>query len=293
MGAMHSVLKGYFCTWAFIMVYGYYDPQWRVNFNWWAEWQFIEPNPELYERHEEYARRYLYDNLLHERDSITQGGESHMHKWLLGTDFEGDYWGTALPEFDEVVDQIYRVESRVQRTKHFTDKLRAISEYPLPEFTGKKELPPNRIWSKVDETYKPKHFCLANMLWETDGFVDFFEEIVEDNAKFEDEIAQKYRDPKLRELYWDMRRESQEHLSWDLYDLLPFLACQKEKQAKLSTFLQNPVNRPFIIGSLQQEYGVHKIFDSAGVVPYGEGASASLLAKYDPTSGPYNEAKFF
>lgn len=293
MGAIHSLFKGYFCIWGFIMVYGYYDPQWRVNFNWWTEWQFIEPNPELYERHEEYARRFLYDNLIHHRDFITQGGESHIHKFLFGTDFEGDYWGTALPEWDEVVDQIYRVESRVQRAKHFTDKLRSISEYPLPDFTGQKELPPNRIWSKVDETYKPKHFCLANMLWETNGFIDFFEELLEENQKFEDALADKYRDPKLRELYWDFRRESQEHLSWDLYDLMPYLACKKDKQEQFSSFVQNPANRKFIISSLNQNYGAHKVFDKAGIVPYGDGASASLLATYDPANGPYNEKLFF
>jgi len=216
-----------------------------------------------------------------------------MFKWMFGTDFEGDYWGTALPEYDEVLDQIYRVEARVQRATTFTDKIRQVSEYPLPEFTGKKELPPNRIWSKVDETYKPKHFCLANMLWETEGFVDFFEEMLEENEKFEDALADKYRDPKLRELYWDFRRESQEHLSWDMYDLMPFVACKKDKQEKLSSFLQNPKNKKFIMGSLREQYGAHKIFDKAGVVPYGEGASASLLAKYDPNSGPWNEKLFF
>jgi len=293
MGAVHSLFKGYFCIWGFIMVYGYYDPQWRVNFNWWSEWQFIEPNPELYERHEEYVRRYIFDKLVHRRDYITQGGESNLFKYFFGTEFEGDYSGTALPEYDEVLDQIYRVEARVQRATTFTDKLRSISEYPLPEFIGKKELPPNRIWSKVDETYKPRHFCLANMLWETEGFSDFFEEVLEENEKFEDALADKYRDPKLRELYWDFRRESQEHLSWDMYDLMPYIACKKEKQEKLSQFLQNPSNRKFVVNSLQENYGAHKIFDKAGIVPYGDGAAASLLAKYDPNSGPWNEKLFF
>jgi len=293
MGAIHSLFKGYFAVWGFIMVYGYYDPQWRVNFNWWNEWQFIEPNPELYERHEEYVRRYIFDKLIHQRDYITQGGESHIFKYMFGTEFEGDYWGTALPEYDEVLDQIYRVEARVQRAKSFTDKLRQISEYPLPEFTGKKELPPNRIWSKVDETYKPKHFCLANMLWETKGFVDWFEDLAEENQRYEDAIADKYKDPKLRELYWDMRREAQEHLSWDMYDLLPFIACKKDKQEKLSKFMQNPRNMEFMRQALTQETGTHVIFDRAGIVPYGDAASASLLAKYDPSSGPWNEKLFY
>jgi len=293
MGAIHSVFKGFFVGWAFFNVYGYYDPQWRQNFLWWFEWSFLEPNPELWERNEEYMNRFTFDRMIHHRDFINQGGESHFHKYFLGTENEGEYWGTQLPEFDEVLDQIYRVESRVQRVKHWSDKLRKISEYPLPDFTGKKELPPNRIFSKVDETWRPKHFCLANMLWETDGFVDFFEEVVEENQKFEDAIADKYKDPKLRELYWDFRRESQEHLSWDLYDLMPYLACQKEKQEVLSVFLQDDGNRPFIRTVLQQEYGAHRIFDKAGIVPYGEGASSSLLAKYDATHGPYNEALFF
>lgn len=293
MGAIHSLFKGYFCIWGFIMVYGYYDPQWRVNFNWWAEWQFIEPNPELYERYEEYANRYVFDRLVHHRDYITQGGESHIHKYLFGTDFEGDYWGTALPDYDEVLDMIYRAESRVQRRSAFTDKIRVISEYPLPAFTGKKELPPNRIFSKVDETYKPKHFCLANILWETDGFVDYFEELLEDNKKFEDAIADKYRDPKLRELYWDYRRESQEHLSWDMYDLMPYVSCKQDKKEKLSKFVQNPKNKTFMRKALQQTYGAHIIFDKAGIVPFGDGASASLLAKYNPENGPYNEKLFY
>lgn len=216
-----------------------------------------------------------------------------MFKYFFGTENEGDYWGSQLPEYDEVLDQIYRVEARVQRAKTFTDKLRQISEYPLPEFTGKKELPPNRIWSKVDETYKPRHFCLANVLWETPGFIDWFEEVLEENEKFEDALAEKYRDPKLRELYWDLRRESQEHLSWDMYDLMPFISCKKDKQAKMSAFLQNPKNKKFIQASLNEPHGAHRIFDKAGVVPFGEGASASLLAKYDPNNGPWNEKAFF
>jgi len=293
MGAIHSLFKGVFFMAAFVQCYGYYDPQWRVNLHWWMEWHFLEPNPELWERHEEYCRRYIYDKMVHNRDFITQGAESHFHKFMCGTENEGDYWGTQLPEYDEVVDQIYRVEARVQRTKTFTDKLRGIADYPLPEFKGKKELPPNRIWSKTDETWKPKHFCLANMLWETEGFPDFFEEVVEENQKFEDAIANKYKDPKLRELFWDYRRECQEHLSWDLYDLMPFLACKKDKQEDLSKFFQDGGNKDFIVTALQQNFGAHKIFDMAGIVPYGEAAGGSLLAKYDPSAGPYNEKMFF
>jgi len=293
MGAMHSLFKGGFFLWAGIATYGWYDPAWSVNFNWWYNWQFLEPNPEVWERLEENNRRYMYDRLIHARDHIQQGGESRIHKYWFGTDFEGDYWGSALPEFDEVVDQIYRTEARQQRAKLFSDKLRGIAEYPLPEFTGKKELQPNRIWSKTDETWKPKHFCLANMLWETEGFVDHFEDVLEENKRFEAAIAQKYKDPKLRELYWDFRRESQEHLAWDLYDLLPFLACKNDKQAKLSKFLQNGHNTSFINRCLKYENGAHKIFDAAGVVPFGESANASLLAKYDPTHGPYNEKLFY
>lgn len=293
MGATHSLFKAAFATWAFIEIYGYYDPAWRVNVNWWYHWQFIEPNPEVWERLEENHRRYTFDRLIHARDHIQQGGESHMHKYIFGTDFEGDYWGSCLPEFDEVVDQIYRTEARVQRAANFSNKLRKISEYPLPEFTGKVELPPNRIWGKTDETWKPKHFCLANLLWETEGFVDFFEDVIDENAKFEDAVAEKYKDPKLRELYWDFRRESQEHCSWDLYDLVPFIACKNDKQLMLSKFLQNPGNRGFINSCLQHNHGAHKIFDAAGCVPYGEAASASLLAKYDPSHGPYNEKLFY
>jgi len=293
MGAIHSLFKGFFVGWAFISIYGYYDPQWRVNFLWWAEWSFLEPNPELWERHEEYSRRFTFDKLVHHRDFITQGGESHFHKFFFGTENEGEYWGTQLPEYDEVLDQIYRMESRVQRTTSFTDKLRKLSEYPLPEFTGKKELPPNRILSKVDETWKPKHFCLANMLWDTNGFVDFFEDVLEDNQRFEDALADKYKDPKLRELYWDLRREHQEHMSWDLYDLLPYIACQKDKQETLSGFIQKEANRPFIIEALGRDFGAHKIFDKAGIIPYGDGASSSLLAKYDATHGAYNEKLFY
>ena len=47
LSAIHSLFKGLFVGWAFVSVYGYYDPQWRVNFLWWAEWSFLEPNPEL------------------------------------------------------------------------------------------------------------------------------------------------------------------------------------------------------------------------------------------------------
>jgi len=82
-------------------------------------------------------------------------------------------------------------------------------------------------------------------------------------------------------------------MSWDLYDLLPYIACQKDKQETLSSFLQNGKNRPFIIEALNQEFGPHKIFDKAGIVPYGEGASSSLLAKYDASHGPYNEKLFY
>lgn len=293
MGAFHSIFKVSFGIFAFYNVYGYYNPQWRVNFNWWANWEFIEPNPELWERHEEYAKRYVYDKLIHNRDFITQGGESHFHKWFCGRDAEGDWWGSQLPPYDEVVDQIYRTEARHQRKKQFTDKLRQISEYPLPEFTGEKELPPNRIWSKVDETWKPKHFCLANLLWETDGFVDFYEDMLEENARFEDAVREKFRDPKLRELFWDARREGQEALGWDLYDLLPYISCRPQLQQKLSTWCQNPANRDFMNETLRSPRGAHKIFDAAGIVPYGEGASASLLASYDPTHGAYNEKLFY
>jgi len=293
MGAMHSLHKSVFFTFAFVSVYGYYDPQWRINFHWWTNWEFIQPNPELWERHEEYARRYVYDKLIHQRDFITQGGESHFHKWFCGRDNEGDWWGASLPPYDEVVDQIYRTESRIQRKKFFTDQLRALSEYPLPEFTGEKELPPNRIWSKVDETWRPKHFCLANLLWETDGFVDYFEELIEENATFEEAIRNKYKDPKLRELYWDARTEAQQFLGWDLYDLLPYISCRPDLQQKLSTWCQDPANTQFMRDAIKVEQGAHLIFDKAGIVPYGEGASASLLAKYDPGQGAFNEKFFF
>lgn len=293
MGAAHSLFKGAFLAWAFVQVYGFYDPQWRCNFHWWYEWHFIEPNPEIWERQEEYCKRYVFDKLMHDRDGFTQAGESHFYKYFLGTENEGEYWGSAMVEWDEVVDQIYRVESRVLRNERFTDNLRQISEYPLPDFTGKKELPPNRIWSKVDETYKPKHFCVANMLWETPGFVDYFEAVSEENDKFEDAIAEKYKDPKLRELYWDLRREGQENLAWDLYDLLPYLACNEKKKLNLSSFLQNIDNQPFINQTLSQRYGAHYIFDRAGVVPFGDAASASLLEHYDPAQGPWNEKLFF
>eukprot|EP00494_Astrolonche_serrata_P029111 UN29378 len=115
MGAFHSLHKSLFVVWATYEVYGYYNPQWRVNFNWWMNWEFIEPNPELWERHEEYAKRYVYDKLIHNRDFITQGGESHFHKWFCGRENEGDWWGSQLPPYDEVIDQIYRTEARGQR----------------------------------------------------------------------------------------------------------------------------------------------------------------------------------
>ena len=38
----------------------------------------------------------------------------------------------------------------------------------------------------------------------------FEEDVLEDNQKYEDALAEKYKDPKLRELYWDYQRECQE-----------------------------------------------------------------------------------